>query len=89
MNCFQSGADNLPYEKVGNNESVCIADQVPFEIPDSWEWARFCNVVNYSMGKTPPRKETEYWSNPIHSWVSIADMVADGHISRTKEEGSV
>ena len=75
----------MPYEKVGNNEPVCIADEVPFDIPDSWEWVRFSSVVNYSMGKTPPRKEAEYWNNPIHSWVSIADMVADGHISRTKE----
>ena len=75
----------MPYEKVGNNKPVCIADEVPFDIPDSWEWVRFSSVVNYSMGKTPPRKEAEYWNNPIHSWVSIADMVADGHISRTKE----
>ena len=79
------GADNLPYEKVGKNEPVCIADEVPFDIPDSWEWVRFCNVVNYSMGKTPPRKEDVYWKNPVHSWVSIADMVADGHIIKTKE----
>ena len=26
------GADNLPYEKVGKNELVCIADEVPFDI---------------------------------------------------------
>ena len=78
-------ADNLPYEKVGNNEPVCIADKVPFDIPDTWEWVRFSSVVNYSMGKTPQRKATEYWNNPTHSWVSIADMVADGHISKTKE----
>jgi len=75
----------LPYEQVGKNAPVCIADEVPFEIPDTWEWVRFCNVVNYSMGKTPPRKESEYWNNPIHNWVSIADMVSDGHISETKE----
>ena len=78
-------ADNLPYEKVGNNEPVCITDEVPFDIPDTWEWVRFSSVVNYSMGKTPQRKATEYWNNPTHSWVSIADMVADGHISKTKE----
>ena len=79
------GADNLPYEKVGNNEPVCIADEVPFDIPDTWEWVRFSSVVNYSIGKTPQRKATEYWNNPTHSWVSIADMVTDGHISKTKE----
>ena len=75
----------MPYEKVGKNDPVCIADEVPFDIPDSWEWVRFCNVVNYSMGKTPPRKEAEYWSEATHNWVSIADMVADGHIKSTKE----
>ena len=39
------GADNLPYEKRGK-EVRCIADEIPFEIPDSWEWARFSTIVN-------------------------------------------
>ena len=34
-------ADNLPYEKIGKNEPVCIAAEVPFEIPSSWEWVRW------------------------------------------------
>ena len=75
----------MPYEKVGDNEPVCIADEVPFEIPESWEWVRFSNLVDYSMGKTPPRKESEYWEDPIIPWVSIADMIADGTIKSTKE----
>lgn len=37
------------------------------------------------MGKTPPRKETEYWSNGTLPWVSIADLVADGTVTGTKE----
>ena len=37
------------------------------------------------MGKTPPRKETEYWSNGTLPWVSIADLVADGTVTATKE----
>ena len=79
------GADNLPYEKIGKNEPVCIAAEVPFEIPESWEWVRFKNLVSYSMGKTPPRKESEYWTEPVYPWVSIADMNADGTILSTKE----
>jgi len=47
------GADNLPYEKIGNNEPVCIADEVPFEIPDSWEWCRLGQIV-YNRGQMKP-----------------------------------
>ena len=57
----------------------------PFDIPESWEWIRFKDLVDYSMGKTPPRKETEYWSNGTLPWVSIADLVADGTVTGTKE----
>ena len=45
--------NNLPYEKVGKNEPVCIADEVPFEIPDSWEWVRLGTVFNIEMGQSP------------------------------------
>ena len=76
------GADNLPYEKVG--DKVHLLD-TPFDIPESWEWIRFKDLVDYSMGKTPPRKETEYWSNGALPWVSIADLVADGTVTTTKE----
>ena len=48
------GADNLPYEKVGKNEPICIADEVPFDIPDSWEWVRLIEVCEYiQRGKSP------------------------------------
>ena len=43
------GADNLPYEKIGNNDPVCIADKVPFEIPNSWEWTRI-NEISIPIG---------------------------------------
>ena len=79
------GADNTPYEKVGKAEPVSIADEVPFDIPDSWEWVRFKDLVSYSMGKTPPRKEFEYWENATLPWVSIADLVSDGIVHSTKE----
>ena len=85
---FRGATHNLPYafcEQIGK-EIRDISDEIPFEIPDSWEWVRFSNLVNFSMGKTPPRKETEYWENPIYPWVSIADMPADGTVLSTKEK---
>ena len=48
-------ADNLPYEKVGKNEPVCIADEVPFDIPETWEWARLKDLAikEIKRGKSP------------------------------------
>ena len=41
----------MPYEKVGKNEPVCIADEVPFEIPESWEWVRVKSCTELYNGK--------------------------------------
>ena len=46
------GADNLPYEKVGKNEPICIADEVPFDIPESWEWVTLKQIAVTALGKT-------------------------------------
>ena len=43
----------MPYEKVGKNEPVCIADEVPFEIPESWEWVRLGSIFSIEMGQSP------------------------------------
>ena len=47
----------MPYEKVGKNEPVCIADEVPFDIPDSWEWVRLGNITEILRGKGPKYAE--------------------------------
>ena len=43
---------NTPYEKIGNNEPISIADEVPFEIPDTWEWVTLKMVAISELGKT-------------------------------------
>ena len=42
----------MPYEKIGKNEPVCIADDVPFEIPESWEWVTLKMIAITELGKT-------------------------------------
>ena len=43
-------SDGRRYEKRGKGEPVCIDDEIPFDIPDSWEWARFTQVVPVQYG---------------------------------------
>ena len=45
------GADNTPYEKI-DGEVRSLADEVPFDIPDSWEWVTLQTIATSSLGKT-------------------------------------
>ena len=44
---FKNSDDNSYYEQI-DGETVCIDDDLPFEIPDSWRWCRFNNFSLYS-----------------------------------------
>ena len=47
------GDDNCYYEKIGS-ETKNITDEIPFDIPDSWSWARLDNLCSYiHRGKSP------------------------------------
>ena len=39
------GEDNKYYEQIGS-KIVDITDEIPFEIPQGWEWVRLGNIVN-------------------------------------------
>ena len=43
------GSDRLAYE-TRNGETVCIQDEIPFEIPDSWEWVRLGSLITFISG---------------------------------------
>ena len=45
------GDDNKYYEQVGK-KIVCIEDEIPFEIPNSWVWARLGAIVDFSKSQT-------------------------------------
>ena len=82
-----SGADNLPYEKVGKNEPVCIADEVPFEIPESWEWVRIGSLFSLQAGKNISASKINelefpdsypcYGGNGIRGYVNVQNHNGD------------
>ncbi len=68
----------MPYEKIGKNDPVCIDDEVPFDIPDSWEWIRLgelCDIIN---GFTPLKTNLDFWSNGTIPWFTIDDVHSQG-----------
>ena len=64
--------DNSHYEKRGSEE-VCIDDEIPFEIPESWAWARLLSFGVFSSGKTPSMSNPQFWNGNV-PWVTSKDM---------------
>ncbi len=50
------GDDNSYYEKfIATGEVKCIDEEIPFEIPATWEWARINTIGISQLGKTLDR----------------------------------
>ena len=76
--------DNLPYEKVGKNEPVCILDEVPFDIPKSWEWARLGMISTYSHTK---QKINAQNADPNMWGLDLEDIEKGGRLLERKTVG--
>ena len=74
----------MPYEKIGKNEPVCIADEVPFEIPESWEWVRFGMISTYSYTK---KKINAQNADPKMWGLDLEDIEKGGRILDQKTVG--
>ena len=71
--------DNSYYEKI-NGIEYCIDNEIPFEIPNSWQWARLNNIGNWGAGATPSKSNNEYYSNGTIPWLLTGDL-NDGYIT--------
>ena len=65
--------DNSHYEKCGSND-VCIDDEIPFDIPNSWCWTRLDNIITVRGGKRLPKGEKLLESPTDHVYIRVTDM---------------
>ena len=55
------GEDSLHYEKFADGSVKCIEDEIPFELPEGWAWARLGTVFSTVTGDTPSTKDASLY----------------------------
>ena len=76
------GTDNKYWEKNGKNV-VCIDKEIPFEIPNNWNWCRLKDIGKTETGTTPSKLHPEYFGNYI-PFLSPANIFGSKIISETQ-----
>ena len=69
-------------------ETPISEDEIPFDIPESWEWVRFGNVAEIARGGSPrPIKEYITEDSSGLNWIKIGDTDKGGkYINSCKEK---
>ena len=68
--------DKIPYEIIDGKER-CIADEVPFEIPESWCWCRLGTIASVLGGKRIPAGRKLSLEKTEHVYIRVSDMKDD------------
>ena len=69
------GDDNSYYEKfIATGEVKCIDEEIPFEIPQGWEWERLGNITTIKGGKRIPVGMNLSTIDTGHKYIRVADM---------------
>ena len=78
------GDDNSYYEKfIATGEVKCIDEEIPFEIPQGWEWERIGNIFETTSGSTPLSRNPDYYKNGNINWVRTTDL-NNGILNKTE-----
>lgn len=61
-------------------------DEIPYEIPATWEWVRISDICSIVNGFTPRRTEPKFWTNGTINWFTVEDINKQGEIIRYTEQ---
>ena len=65
---------NSYYEKfLATGEVKCIDEEIPFEIPSSWEWCRMGSIGDWGAGATPAKGNPDYYGGNI-LWLRTGEL---------------
>ena len=68
------GDDNSYYEKFPDGRVVCIDDEIPFETPKGWGWARISSIFKTTSGGTPDKGHSDYYTNGNIPWLRSGEL---------------
>ncbi|MDY2923881.1 MAG: restriction endonuclease subunit S [Treponema sp.] len=62
---YKSTTDNCHYEKFNGKEAVCIDEEIPFDIPENWQWVKLGRICTKLVDgdHNPPKgieEKTDY-----------------------------
>ena len=77
------GDDNKYYEQIGK-KCLDITEQIPFEIPANWAWARMGQIGDWGAGSTPQRGNVNYYNGKI-LWLKTGEL-NNGIVYDTEEK---
>ena len=80
--------ERLIKEKVIKKEKELLKieeDEIPFEIPESWEWVRLGEIGIWGSGATPSRSKLEYYQNGDIPWLKTGEL-NDSYIYNSEEK---
>ena len=79
------GEDNSYYEKIlATGEVKCIDEEVPFEIPQGWEWCRLGEISTYAQTKrkiNASKADSQLWG------LDLEDIEKGGRLLNIKTVG--
>ena len=71
--------DNSYYEK-SNGVERCIDEEIPFEIPDSWEWVRSKNIVNIVSARRVHQSDWKFQGVPFYRAREIGKLSDNNYV---------
>ena len=82
------GDDNSYYEKfLATGEVKCIDDEIPFEIPQGWEWCRLKHMCSMQAGKNISASEIYDEKSVLHPYRCVGGNGLRGFTNTFNAEG--